>query len=100
MHREQEGRSVVVSMDKDLLAILCCPETKQPVSIADPLLIQRINNAVTSGSLTNKGKKPVSTQLEGGLVREDQQILYPIRENIPVMLIEEGIPLAQLASWV
>ena len=89
-----------MSIDKDLLAILCCPETKQPVSIADPLLIQRINNAVTSGSLTNKGKKPVSTQLESGLVREDQQILYPIRENIPVMLIEEGIPLDQLASWV
>ena len=89
-----------MSLDKELLAILCCPETKQPVSIADPLLIQRINNAVASGSLKNKGKKPVSTQLEGGLVREDQQILYPIRENIPVMLIEEGIPLDQLASWV
>lgn len=89
-----------MSLDKELLAILCCPETKQPVSIADTLLIQRINNAIASGSLNNKGKKPVSTQLEGGLVREDQQILYPIRENIPVMLIEEGIPLDQLASWV
>lgn len=89
-----------MSLDKELLAILCCPETKQPVSIADPLLIQRINNAVASGLLKNKGKKPVSTQLEGGLVREDQQVLYPIRENIPVMLIEEGIPLDQLASWV
>jgi uncharacterized protein len=27
------------------------------------------------------------------LIRADRQILYPIREDIPVMLIEEGIPL-------
>ena len=89
-----------MNIDKDLVAILCCPESKQPVSLADTLLIQRINNAVTSGSLKNKSKKPVSTPLEGGLVREDQKILYPIRENIPVMLIEEGIPLDQLPGWV
>ena len=28
--------------------------------------------------------------------RQDQKILYPIREGIPVMLIEEGIPLEQV----
>ncbi len=89
-----------MSIDKDLLAILCCPETKQPVRLADPALIQRINDAVTNGSLKNKGKNPVSTRLDGGLIREDQQILYPIRENIPVMLIEEGIPLDQLAGQI
>jgi uncharacterized protein len=30
------------------------------------------------------------------LIRPDQKILYPIREGIPVMLIEEGIPLDQV----
>lgn len=85
-----------MSIDKDLLAILCCPETKQPVSMADPSLVKKLNEAVESGRLKNKGNKPVAEQLEGGLVRADQKILYPIRENIPVMLIEEGIPLEQL----
>jgi uncharacterized protein YbaR (Trm112 family) len=31
--------------------------------------------------------------LDGGLIRGDRKMLYPIREDIPVMLIEEGIPL-------
>ena len=31
--------------------------------------------------------------LDGGLIRADRKMLYPIREDIPVMLIEEGIPL-------
>lgn len=84
-----------MSLDKDLLAILCCPETKQPVSMADPTLIKKLNEAAARGILKNKAKKPVSEPLDGGLIRADQKILYPIRENIPVMLIEEGIPLEQ-----
>lgn len=83
-------------IDKDLLAILCCPETKQPVALAEAVLVDKLNEAVTRGSLKNKGKKAVSEQMDGGLIRADQKILYPIRGGIPVMLIEEGIPLNQL----
>ena len=43
----------------------------------------------------NKAKKPVTEKLDGGLIRADNKILYPIREDIPVMLIDEGIPLDQ-----
>ena len=88
----------LMSIDKEWVAIYRCPETLQTVSIADSSLIQRLNDAVIRGSLQTKGNKPVSTQLEGGLIREDQQILYPIREDIPDMLIENGIPLDQLAG--
>jgi uncharacterized protein len=87
-----------VSISKDLLAILCCPETKQSVVTADPALVKKLNEAVARGALLNKGQKPVVEQVEDGLVRADLKILYPIRENIPVMLIEEGIPLDQITS--
>lgn len=87
-----------MSISKDLLAILCCPETKLPVMMADAVLIKKLNEAVARGGLMNAGKKPVAEQLQDGLVRTDLKILYPIRENIPVMLIEEGIPLDQITS--
>jgi uncharacterized protein YbaR (Trm112 family) len=83
-------------LDKDLLAILCCPETKQSVTVAESALVDKLNAAVARGELKNKGKKPVSEQMDGGLIRADEKILYPIREGIPVMLIEEGIPLDQV----
>ncbi len=86
-----------MSVDKDLLAILCCPETKQPVSLAGTELLMKLNEAVRKGNLKNTGKRPVTDELDGGLLRSDSRIVYPIRENIPVMLIEEGIPLEQLA---
>jgi uncharacterized protein YbaR (Trm112 family) len=86
-----------VNLDKDLLAILCCPDTKQPVMLADDLLIERVNGAIDRGSLKNKAQKPVTEKLDGGLIRSDNKILYPVREDIPVMLIDEGIPLEQIA---
>jgi len=82
-----------VNIDKDLLAILCCPDTKQDVNLADEGLITKLNEAMSRGQLKNKGNKPVTEPLDGGLIRSDRKILYPIREDIPVMLIEEGIPL-------
>lgn len=85
-----------MAVDKDLLAILCCPESKQAVTLADSALIQRLNEAINGRRLQNKGKQVVTEPVEGGLLRADAKILYPIRENIPVMLIEEGIPLEQL----
>lgn len=85
-----------MNIDSDLLAILCCPETKQKVSLADDALIETLNSALAHGQLKNKGNRPVSGPIDGGLIREDRSILYPIRDNIPVMLIEEGIPLGQI----
>ncbi|HXH86788.1 MAG TPA: hypothetical protein VNI35_08160 [Nitrospira sp.] len=82
-----------VQVDKDLLAILCCPETKLDVSLADEALITKLNDTVSRGVLKNKAQKLVTELLDGGLIRVDRKILYPIREDIPVMLIEEGIPL-------
>lgn len=85
-----------MNINPDLLAILCCPETKQKVAVAEDAVIVTLNSWVTRGELKNKGNRSVTEPFESGLVREDGALLYPIRNNIPVMLIEEGIPLAQI----
>ena len=92
-----EGTTGRVKIAKDLLAILCCPETKQAVALADDQLIDKLNALIMKGELKNKVKKAVTENLDGGLVRADGKILYPIREDIPVMLIDEGIPLEQVS---
>jgi uncharacterized protein YbaR (Trm112 family) len=86
-----------VNIDKELLAILCCPETKQDVTLATDALISRVNEQISKGEVKNKAGQAVKEKLGGGLLRADRKILYPIREDIPVMLIEEGIPVEGLA---
>jgi uncharacterized protein YbaR (Trm112 family) len=80
-------------VDPQLLEILCCPETRQDVALAPPALIEDLNRRIDAGTLTNRAGAPVREKLDGGLLRADGQVVYPIREDIPVMLIEEAITL-------
>ncbi|HKJ00829.1 MAG TPA: hypothetical protein VJ997_00200 [Longimicrobiales bacterium] len=80
-------------VDSELLDILVCPETKQPVRLADADVLARLNSAIALGGVSNRGKKPVTEPVPEGLLREDGLFLYPVRDDIPVMLIDEAIPL-------
>jgi uncharacterized protein YbaR (Trm112 family) len=79
-------------VDKELLDILCCPETKQDVVLVEGDVIAKINNRIKEGSLKNRGGDVIKEAIDAGLVREDKKYLYPIREDIPIMLIDEAIP--------
>ena len=79
-------------IDSELLEILCCPETKQPVTLVEGETIDRINEKIEAGEVKNRGGQPVTEKIEAGLLREDRQFLYPIRDDIPIMLEEEAIP--------
>jgi uncharacterized protein YbaR (Trm112 family) len=80
-------------IDKELLDILACPETKEPVHLAEDSLLTELNDRIGRGEVVNRGGKPVEKTIDGGLVREDGAFLYPIEDDIPIMLIDEAIPL-------
>ena len=80
-------------IDKELLDILACPETKEPVHLAEETLVAELNGQIERGEILNRGGKPVEKKIDGGLVREDGAFLYPIEDDIPIMLIDEAIPL-------
>jgi uncharacterized protein len=81
------------SVSPELLEILVCPETKQPVAPAPRELLAKINEKIRAGTLRNRGGQPVAQELREGLVRDDQRVLYPVDDGIPVMLVEESIEL-------
>jgi uncharacterized protein YbaR (Trm112 family) len=80
-------------VDQSLLDILVCPETKQPLRVADAALLTRLNASIAQGSVKNRGGDVVSEPVEEALVREDGSYLYPVRDDIPIMLIDESIPI-------
>ncbi len=83
-------------VDPELLEILVCPETHLPVRLADEALLERINGEIIEGRLRTRGGETVTEPLTEALVREDDALLYPVRDDIPVMLIDEAIPLGAL----
>ena len=80
-------------IDHNLLDILVCPETKQPLRVADSTVLETLNASIAAGSVTNRGGEAVTVEVSEALIREDGDVLYPVRDDIPIMLIDESIPL-------
>ena len=85
-------------VNQELLEILVCPESKQRLRVADAETLERLNRAVEEGYLRNQGGDRVKARLQGGLIREDGAVLYPVQDEIPVMLIDEAIRLDSMTS--
>ncbi len=77
----------------EILAILCCPETHQSLRAADGALIESLNQEISTGQLRNRTGSNVTVPINGGLIREDGKFLYPLRNNLPILLIDEALPL-------
>jgi uncharacterized protein YbaR (Trm112 family) len=82
-----------MTVSPELLEILVCPETKQPVALAAPDVLERVNQTIRAGELRNRGGELVREEITEALLREDGRVLYRVDDGIPVMLIEESIEL-------
>lgn len=67
--------------DADLLSILCCPLTHQPLREALP------DELAAFGS-----------DLMAGLIREDGKVIYPVSNGIPLLLPGAAIPVKPVPS--
>lgn len=85
-----------MTIDPQLLDILVCPDSKQPVAMAGAEVLERLNAAISAGSAVTLGGEAVADAVAEGLLREDGRILYPIRDGIPIMLIDESIDVSGL----
>ena len=82
-------------LNKELLEIVVCPETKQKLAIADQPVIDNLNKKIEEKSLKNRSGQVITEKIDGGLLREDGKVIYPIRDQIPVLLVDEGIEIEE-----
>ena len=85
--------STATAVDPELLAILRCPESLQPLRLAEDSELQRLLSQARQGTLQNLAGAKVEADFEALLVREDSKRAYLVRDGIPVMLIDEAVAL-------
>lgn len=86
-------------MDRKLLDILCCPVTKQPLAMLDKAELAALNEAIAAGGLQRADGSRQSEAISEGLITRDHQTLYRIDDGIPVLLADEAIATASIASF-
>ncbi len=84
-----------MSVDQELLEIICCPDTHQDLSVISSKQLALLQEVQKTGALFHRDGKAVEYSLSGGLIRDDREVVYPIREGIPVLLSEEAIILSE-----
>ena len=77
------------------LSALVCPETHQPLCEAEPDRLERLNALIGDGKLHNRSGNAVKESMQRALIREDRELLFPVIDGIPKMIVDEAIPLQQ-----
>jgi uncharacterized protein YbaR (Trm112 family) len=86
-------------IDGKLLEILCCPVSKTPLVRLSGDKLRKLNAAISAGDVQYVEGDPVTEALREGLITEDGRVIYPVVDDIPLLLEEKGIGTTQLQDF-
>jgi uncharacterized protein YbaR (Trm112 family) len=86
-------------IDGKLLEILCCPVSKTPLVRLPPDKLKKLNAAIAAGNVQYVHGETVTDPLHEGLMTEDAHVVYPVIDDIPILLEEKGIGTTQLQDF-
>lgn len=86
-------------VDSKLLEILCCPVSKTPLTVLGEAKLEKLNASIASGEALYVDGSKVSGPLQEGLITQDGKVIYPVQDNIPVLLEEKGIGTVQFLDF-
>ena len=78
-------------MDPNLLNIICCPVTRGKLSIATPEQLALINAEIANSTLKKLDGSIAEKPQSKALINATKTLLYPIEEDIPILLEKEAI---------
>ena len=88
-----------MSVDGKLLDILCCPVSKTPLTRLSASRLKKLNKAISDGGVQTVRGETVDQPLREALVTEDSKVIYPVIDDIPMMLEERGSGITQVAGF-
>ncbi|MDA3934874.1 MAG: hypothetical protein PF630_11195 [Gammaproteobacteria bacterium] len=88
-----------MTINDKLLSLLCDPVTHVPLTVIRKKQLQLLNRQIDAGVVETVDGIEVSEPLEDALITQDNKVIYPIRDGIPVLLYEQGIGTTQFDNF-
>ena len=86
-------------VDGKLLEILCCPVSKVPLNRLQASKLEKLNREIAAGKVQYVHGETVTAPLQEALITEDGKVIYPVVDDIPLLLEEKGIGTVQLQDF-
>lgn len=81
-------------LDQEFLKLLACPRCGGRLRPAETDLVFKLNEQIEQHQVANVAGITVHRVIDGGLICDCSRHLFPIRDQIPVLLMDESIPIA------
>lgn len=88
-----------MAVDAKLLEILCCPVSKVPLNRLERARLEKLNQAISAGSVLTVRGLAVDKPLKEALITQDGRVIYPVQDDIPILLEDRGIGTTQLHDF-
>ena len=86
-------------MDRKLLDLLCCPTTRQPLSMLDAPGLEALNRSIAGGGIRRADDTAQTEAVREALLTRDRKTIYRVDDGIPVLLAEEAIATALIEGF-
>lgn len=84
-------------LDPQFLQILRCPKTRKPLRMASDSELSELNRRIEQKQVVDASGRAREERVAEGLVPEGEAVLYPVEEGIPILLIDDALPLQAAA---
>ena len=88
-----QQKVLLMSKSDPLYSNLVCPASHQSVRLAPKKIVTQLNKKVKAGEAVDVSGAPVTDTVEALLLRSDKSVAYLIKDGVPQMLAERGIPI-------
>lgn len=79
-----------------LLSMLCCPETREALSLADEETLRSLNEKIAEGKIKNVSGAILTEPIEELLLASGGKRAYQVKSGIPILLADEAISLEEV----
>ena len=81
-----EGKALNRRIEVELLNLLACPATRQPLALLEGAGLEALNHAIAAGGVRRIDGSPQREPLREALVTRDRALAYRVDDGIPVLL--------------